>query len=127
MAEHRRIIGMKKGIKTAVTVELTPTEVSLVNAYRDQHNCSRMAAIRALIRGANEEQRIAKEVQLLGARIDALTVRVNGLMEILQQLVSSAKDIRLGTAFTKIAIEELNRENIGAMERVKNRYESFKR
>ncbi len=118
---------MKKGIKTAVTVELTPTEVSLVNAYRDQHNCSRMAAIRALIRGANEEQRIAKEVQLLGARIDALTVRVNGLMEILQQLVSSAKDIRLGTAFTKIAIEELNRENIGAMERVKNRYESFKR
>lgn len=118
---------MKKAIKTAVTVELTPAEVAVVNAYRDEHGCSRMAAIRELIRGANEELRIAKEVQLLGARIDALTVRVNGVAEILQQLVSAAKDIRLGTAFNKIAIEELHRDELVAMERIRQRYEAFKR
>ena len=127
MARHRRVTAMKKGIKTAVTVELTPTEVILVNAYRDEHGCSRMAAIRALIRGAHEEQRTGREVQLLGARIDTLTVSVNGIIEILQQLVSTSKDIRLGTAFSEIAIEELHRDNPMVMERIRQRYESFKR
>ena len=118
---------MKKIIKTAVTVELTPSEITLVNAYRDEHQCSRMEAIRSLIRGANEEQRMAKEMKLLSMRIDSMAVRVNGLMEVLQQLVITTKDIRLGTAFTKIAMEELHREDSAAMERVEIRYEAFKR
>ncbi len=118
---------MKKIIKTAVTVELTPAEITLVNAYRDKHECSRMEAIRSLIRGANEEQRMAKEMKLFGTRIDAMSVRLDGLMEVIQQLVSAVKDVRLGTAFNKIAIEELNREESAAMERIKNRYEAFKR
>lgn len=118
---------MKKIIKTAVTVELTPAEMALVNAYRDEHQCSRMEAIRSLLRGANEEQRMAKEMKLLSMRIDSMAVRVNGLMEVLQQLVITTKDIRLGTAFTKIALEELHREESAAMERVEIRYEAFKR
>jgi hypothetical protein len=118
---------LKKIMKTAVTVELTPAEMILINAYRDEHDCSRMEAIRSLIRGANEEQRMAKEMKLFGTRIDAMAIRVDGLMEIMQQLVSAVKDIRLGTAFTKIALEEFYREDSVAMERVKSRYESFKR
>jgi hypothetical protein len=100
---------MKKIIKTAVTVELTPAEMTLVNAYRDEHQCSRMEAIRALIRGAKEEQRIAREMKFLVSRIDGMSVRMDGMMEVLQQIVTAVKDIRLGTAFCKIAIEELNR------------------
>jgi hypothetical protein len=118
---------MRKVFKKAITVELTPAEVAIVNTYQDEHGCSRMAAIRSLIRVANEELRMDKEIQLLGARVDALTARVNGMVEILQQLVSAAKDIRLGTAFSKIAIEELNRDQAAAMERIRNRYETFKR
>ncbi len=118
---------MKKIIKTAVTVEMTPTEMTLVNAYRDEHECSRMEAIRALIRGAKEEQRIAREIKFLGSRIDGISVRVDGMMEVLQQIVTTVKDIRLGTAFTKIALEELHREDSMAMERIRNRYEMFKR
>lgn len=118
---------MKKVLKKAVTVELTPAEVSMVNQYQDEHDCSRMAAIRSLIRAANDEMNMNKEIQFLGARVDALNVRVNGMVEILQQLVSIAKDIRLGTAYSKIAIEELNRDETVAMERIKNRYEIFKR
>ena len=118
---------MKKIIKTAVTVELTPAEMTLVSAYRDEHECSRMEAIRSLIRGANEEQRMAKEMKLLSTRVDSIAVRVDGLIEVLQQLVITAKDIRLGTAFTKIALEELHREDSAAMERIRTRYEAFKR
>ncbi len=118
---------MKKIIKTAVTVELTPAEMTLVNAYRDEHQCSRMEAIRSLIRGAKEEQRIAREMKFLGNRIDGMSARLDGMMEVLQQIVTAVKDIRLGTAFSKIAIEELNRDDSAAMERVRTRYESFKR
>ncbi len=118
---------MKKIIKTAVTVELTPAEMTLVNAYRDEHQCSRMEAIRSLIRGAKEEQRIAREMKFLGNRIDGMSVRVDGMMEVLQQIVTAVKDIRLGTAFSKIALEELNREDSAAMERIKTRYETFRR
>lgn len=118
---------MKKIIKTAVTVELTPAEMPLVNAYREEHQCSRMEAIRALIRGAREEQRLAREMKFFGSRIDAMAARLDGMMEVLQQIVTTVKDIRLGTAFSKIAIEELNREDSAAMERVKTRYEAFKR
>ena len=118
---------MKKIIKTAVTVELTPAEMTLVNAFRDEHQCSRMEAIRALIRGAKEEQRIAREMKFLGNRIDGMSARLDGMMEVLQQIVITIKDIRLGTAFTKIATEELHREDSAAMERIKTRYEAFRR
>lgn len=118
---------MKKVLKKAITVELTPAEVSMVNQYQDEHGCSRMAAIRSLLRAANQEINMDREIQLLGARVDALTVRVGGMVEILQQLVSVSKDIRLGTAFSKIAIEELNRDDTVTMERIRHRYKIFKR
>lgn len=118
---------MKKVLKRAITVELTPAEMTMVDTYQNEHGCSRMAAIRSLIRAANEEMNMNKEIQFLGARVDALAVRVNGMVEIIQQLVSIAKDIRLGTAFSKIAIEELNKDEKVAMERIIQRYEKFKR
>lgn len=118
---------MKKVLKRAITVELTPAEMTMVDTYQNEHGCSRMAAIRSLIRMANEEMNMNKEIQLICARVDSLTVRVNGMVEILQQLVSVAKDIRLGTAYSKIAIEELNRDETVAMERIRHRYEIFKR
>jgi hypothetical protein len=86
-----------------------------------------MEAIRALIRGASEKQRLSKDMQLLGARIDSLYSRVNSMVEILQQLVTATKDIRLGTAYNKIAIEELHRDEPVTMERIRYRYENFKR
>ncbi len=117
----------KKSAKTAVTVELTLKELILVNAYVNQHSCSRMEAIRSLIRGANEEQRVSKEIQMLSVRLDSMSIRMNGLMEVLQQLVTAVKDIRLGTAFNKIAFEELHREDSTVMEKIFERYEAFKR
>lgn len=116
---------MKRIIKKSVTVELTPQEIALVTAYQDEHSCSRMAAVRALIRGSNEEQRVGKEVQLLGARVDALSARVSALLEAMQQLVTATKDIRLGVAFGKIAIEEINK-NSPAMQVVRQRYNELK-
>lgn len=118
---------MKKIIKTAVTVELTPAEMILVNAYRDEHQCSRMEAIRALIRGAKEEQRTAREMKFLCSRIDGMSARMDGMMEVLQQIIIAVKDVRLGTAFNKIAIQELNRGDAVAMERISARYEAFKK
>lgn len=118
---------MKKVIKKAVTVELSPAEMIVVITYQHEHSCSRMEAIRALIRGASEKQRLGKDMQLLGARIDSLYAKMNSMVEILQQVVSAIKDVRLGTAFNKIAIEELHRDDPVTMERVKLRYEIFKR